>query len=96
MGLSPADETLRQAHREAANCGREFQAAREQLAAQSQGQPIVNHWRRQAQGQPNTRMVPQVAARIPATNSHTLPLRTNAAQARAASAASARRSISLK
>jgi hypothetical protein len=41
-------------------------------------------------------MAPQVATRIPAMNSHTLPFRTNAAQARAASAASARRSISLK
>src|SRR5215475_1396121 len=43
-----------------------------------------------------TRIAPQIATKIPATNSQTLPLRTNAAHASAASAARARRSISLK
>jgi hypothetical protein len=42
------------------------------------------------------RIAPQIATTIPATNSQTLPLRTNAAHASAASAARARRSISLK
>ena len=46
--------------------------------------------------EPMIRAAPQIATRIPATNSHTFPFRTNAAHARAASAASARRSISLK
>src|SRR5262249_30038097 len=55
-------------------------------------------WRRIAptQGQPTIRIAPQIATRIAAKNSQTLLLRTNAAHASAASAARARRSISLK
>src|SRR5262245_47840033 len=43
-----------------------------------------------------TRIVPQIATEIPATNNHTLRFRTNAAHARATRAARASRSISLK
>jgi hypothetical protein len=47
-------------------------------------------------GHPMTRIVPQVATRMPATKSQMLPSRSKAAHASAAKAARARRSISLK
>jgi hypothetical protein len=48
------------------------------------------------QDRPRTLIVPQIATEIPATDNHTLRFRTNAAHARAARAARASQSISLK
>src|SRR5262245_52357430 len=56
------------------------------------------HWRNsdRLHGHPKSRIAPQIAIKIPDTNSQTLPVRRSATNARTASARRARRSINLK